>query len=239
MSGQQFGWSCLFGEWNATAYGLIFLGNLHMCLSVSYPSGFIGSHLRTEQTLISLKGRVLVLCCFISLRHQDLRRGKRNWNDYFHTRVLLHGLCFSALLDLLQLHCFFHVCRNIYILENHLYDDKWTSTGRRQLSYVCISKRRGSVTMDLYAVIAGAQSLVATPLPSLWVYFRLALVRSYQLNNWELSECIRHPDWIFQFNFSPADALWECCTMWTEQRSNGFKLKVHIWSALLIWTRKN
>lgn len=172
---------------------------------------------------------------FHFLRHQDLGGGKRNWDDCFHTGVLLHGLCFSAELNLLQLQWSLHVCRNSCILENCLYD-KWNNTSRRHLSYVYISKWCGSVRRDLYTVIAGAESLMSTLLKFLWVYFRLDLVWSYGLNDNSRS-ALGTLDCIFQFNFIPKESSW--CTMWTEQHLSGFNLKIHFWSALLIWTRKS
>lgn len=81
-----------------------------------------------------------VFMLFHFLRHQDLQRGKHNWDDCFHTEVLMHGLHFSTSLNLLQLQQSLHLCRNVYILENCLYDDKWNSTSRRDLSYVYIRK---------------------------------------------------------------------------------------------------
>lgn len=125
MSGQQFWWSHKFREWKSTAYGLIFPrkpSNVFICMLPLWVYQ-IPSVFTANIYLIERQGDAFYAVCFS--RHQDLQRPSHNWDDYFHTEILLHGLWFSNSENLFQFKCSLHSYRNIYILEVWLHDDKW------------------------------------------------------------------------------------------------------------------
>lgn len=158
MPGQQFWWSHLFREWKSTAYCLIFPENLVMYLSVSSPLHLSNPICVHSKHLSYWKaGLCFYAVCF--LRHQDLQRAEHNWDDCFHTEVLLHGLCFSILRFYFKYSL--HSYRYIYILEVWLHDDNWNSISRRHLSYVYISKWCGWVGMYLCTGMFGAENLMS------------------------------------------------------------------------------